>query len=184
MPTSFFGQISTIMYEIALLHPQSVLDIGVGFGKYGVLCRELLDVPYQRYHKETWKVRIDGIEGFEEYRNPLHGFVYDHMYYSLIEDTFDRLEVVYDLGLMIDVLEHFEKETGAEILRKGLNRCKALLVSVPEAPEPQSYLGNDLEQHRSVWTMYDFIGYKMQKIKTVPLGRGNGNIIVLAGEGQ
>ena len=58
------------MTIINALQPRSILDVGCGFGKYGMLLREYLDVWHERYDKERWQVRIVGIEAFEQYRNP------------------------------------------------------------------------------------------------------------------
>ncbi len=43
MPTSHLYQISDILEIISLIRPRSVLDVGVGFGKYGLLAREYLE---------------------------------------------------------------------------------------------------------------------------------------------
>jgi hypothetical protein len=43
MPTSYYVQISTTIQIIQDINPKSVLDVGAGFGKYGVLCRKMLD---------------------------------------------------------------------------------------------------------------------------------------------
>jgi len=40
MPSSHLLQLNEIMQLIFLTKPQSLLDIGVGFGKYGVLAQE------------------------------------------------------------------------------------------------------------------------------------------------
>ena len=44
MPSSQYYHISKIMEMIISLNPKSVLDIGSGFGKFGVLCREYLEL--------------------------------------------------------------------------------------------------------------------------------------------
>jgi 16S rRNA G1207 methylase RsmC len=44
MPTSNYEAISKILGEILVLDPRSVLDVGPGKGKYGVLCREYLNL--------------------------------------------------------------------------------------------------------------------------------------------
>ena len=43
MPTSQFRQLNEIVEAIVFSKPRSVLDIGVGYAKYGVLTREYLD---------------------------------------------------------------------------------------------------------------------------------------------
>ncbi|MBA7677027.1 hypothetical protein ES703_85275 [subsurface metagenome] len=39
MPTSYYSQLNEIMELIVLTDPKSILDVGVGFGKYGFLSR-------------------------------------------------------------------------------------------------------------------------------------------------
>ena len=160
MPTSWYQAVPAIIDLVALDQPQSVLDIGVGFGKYGLLLREVYDIPYERYEKKDWQLRIDGVEGFEGYRNPIHDYVYNHMYYGNIFDLIPKLEK-YDTVMLIDVLEHFEKEEGLRLLDKLLYLTgKSLIVSTPIYPSAQGeYLGNDLETHRSRWTIVDFAGF-------------------------
>ena len=52
MPTSWYQAVPAIIDLVHMDGPQSILDIGVGFGKYGVLLRESIDIPYERYDKE------------------------------------------------------------------------------------------------------------------------------------
>ncbi len=80
MPSSQHYHISKIMDLIIALKPKSVLDIGAGYGKYGVLCREYLELwdGRQNYHERLR--RIDSVEIFEKYVTPLHKYVYDHIY--------------------------------------------------------------------------------------------------------
>lgn len=179
MPSSFFGQIPKIMEFVKVENPRSVLDIGIGFGKYGVLCREDLDICYQSYKKENWQIIIDGIEGFEYYQNPIHDYVYNKVYYGLIQDVIKKIRKRYDLGLMIDVLEHFEKDEGEKVLNRLLKKCKSLLISVPAIPEEQSYLNNNLETHRSIWTVADFKKFRIKNVAVVPMGITNSSIIIL-----
>ncbi len=49
MPLSFAQAIPVIIEQVAHLKPSSILDVGIGFGKYGVLLREVLEFPYERY---------------------------------------------------------------------------------------------------------------------------------------
>ena len=44
MPSSQHYHISKIMDLIISVKPFSVLDVGSGFGKYGVLCRKYLEL--------------------------------------------------------------------------------------------------------------------------------------------
>jgi hypothetical protein len=73
-------QLNEIVETIILVNPQTVLDVGVGFGKYGVLAREFLELRDGRNQYHDWQRQIDGIEIFADYLTPLHEFVYDQPY--------------------------------------------------------------------------------------------------------
>lgn len=163
MPTSWYQAASVILDKVIEERPQSILDIGVGFGKYGVLLREAFDVPYYRYTKETWQVQLDGVEAFENYKNPIHDYVYNKIYYQPIEECLDSLGK-YDVILMIDILEHFDKETGKMLLQKLVSHAnKAIILSTPVKPSAQTeYLGNTFEAHKSKWVVKDFQLFDMQ----------------------
>jgi hypothetical protein len=77
MPTSEIDNVPAVVKEAVRMRPLSVLDLGVGFGKYGVLLREKLDIEPGRVRPEHWSVRIDGVEAFERYCNPIYTFVYN-----------------------------------------------------------------------------------------------------------
>lgn len=137
--------------------PRSILDVGAGFGKYGVLCRELLELPHARYHKAQWQIRLDGVEVFPGYQNPIHDYVYDRVYYGDIRTLCPGLQQ-YDVVLLIDVLEHFPKDEGLELLHRLVQHTgRAMIISTPVCPAPQgSYLGNQHEAHLSRWSIVDF----------------------------
>ena len=62
MPSSHHNQVSKILDIIINLNPQSVLDVGVGFGKYGFLCREYLELWDGREEYKKFLRRVDGIQ--------------------------------------------------------------------------------------------------------------------------
>ena len=72
MPTSQLNQLPQIIELILFTNPEKMLDVGVGFGKYGFLSREYLELwdDKRRYSNWTnrynWTKRIDGIEVFKE----------------------------------------------------------------------------------------------------------------------
>lgn len=177
MPTSWYQAVPTIIDLVHMDDPQSILDIGVGFGKYGVLLRESIDIPYERYDKETWHLQLDGIEGFEGYNNPIHDYVYNKMYYGNIFSVLPTLAQNYDTLLLIDVLEHFDKEGGLRLINELLEVTnKSLIVSTPIMPAPQGeYLGNILETHKSRWNIVDFVDFDFQ-FSQVKVGNNGANI--------
>jgi hypothetical protein len=153
MPTSLHYQIPKIIELIVDLNPSSVLDIGPGFGKYGFLAREYLELwdGREEYHK--FIRRIDGIEAFEDYLTPVHEFIYNNVYVGDAKEVIDEIDFHYDLILLIDVLEHFVKEEGKVLIKKLLAKADCILISMPKNPfEQKDAFGNVYEIHRSKWS--------------------------------
>ena len=162
MPTSRYKHLPAILDIVLSQEPLSILDVGAGFGKWGLLFREYTDIAAvdaepARYGKDGWKVRIDGVEGFPDYLTPAHDYVYNNVYVgdmcALIPEM-DRYDVIF-LG---DVIEHVELEQGKALLRACAERANRLvLVTTPARTGPQEAVcGNTLEEHRSAWTYRDF----------------------------
>lgn len=153
MPSSHHGQVSKILDIILTLNPQSVLDVGVGFGKYGFLCREYLELWDGREEYKNFLRRIDGIEAFPEYLTPVHDFVYSNIYIGDAVKLINHSEVHYDLVLLIDVLEHFTKEQGEELIKEILTSNKGVLISIPkDIGIQEDAFKNVYETHRANWS--------------------------------
>lgn len=166
MPSSRPNHIPLIISAVRQIQPKSILDIGTGFGKWGVLFREYTDIIAsehnpERYQKPGWQVRIDGVEGFEPYVTDLHRFVYNNLYQGEALEILENCEK-YDLIFIGDVIEHFEKPDGQEVLRRCLEKAnKAVMISTPATETPQDGVcGNELETHRSHWTKGDFLHHE------------------------
>ena len=148
------------MALIVYLKPTSVLDIGVGFGKYGVLCREYLELWDGRGNYSEFLRRIDGVEAFKKYITPLHKFVYNRLYDDDIMNIIDKIDFRYDLVLLIDVLEHFNIEQGNLLLSKILQNNKGVIVSTPKKVSNQKdVFDNKYETHKSQWTKDQLTAY-------------------------
>ncbi len=162
MPSSRPNTIPTVIHLIRQLKPQSILDVGVGFGKWGHLFREYTDIleaehDPARYERKNWRVRIDGIEGHPAYLTPMHGYLYDQIHLGDAALLMPKL-TNYDLIFLGDILEHFEKEAGMRLLSDAFARAnKAVLATTPKFETQQPDLcGNELERHRSLWSEEDF----------------------------
>lgn len=157
MPSSHPSQLTGIVELITLTHPTSVLDIGIGFGKYGFLAREYLELWDGRERYDDWTVRIDGIEAYADYVTPAQEFVYNEIYVGNAVKVLPTLTGRYDLILLIDVLEHFSQEEGAQILRSCEDKGRNVIVSVPKVLSPQgAAFGNPYETHRFHWMKKHF----------------------------
>lgn len=162
MPSSRCHHIPVVVNVVQQLQPKSILDIGVGFGKWGHLFREYTDIvsaeaDHARYQRENWKVRIDGIEGYEPYLTDAHRFFYNNIY---VGDMRQKIKEVgeYDLIFLGDVIEHIDKADGEQLLRECLQRARlAVMATTPSTDKEQgAACGNELEIHRSHWKSADF----------------------------
>jgi len=155
MPTSNPDPITYVCKRIIEIKPDSVLDVGVGFGKYGFLAREYTDIWNDRYWKDEWKCQIIGVEIFEPYVQNYHRDIYDSI---LIYDAFDYLKILcldksFDLIICSDMVEHLPKEKGTELLKQFARVGKTSIVIIPTQVRPQGPVhGNEFERHVASWT--------------------------------
>lgn len=157
MPSSHWHQLNEIMELIALANPKSVLDVGVGFGKYGFLSREYLELWDGRQKYSDWQRRIDGIEVCEGYLTPVHDFVYDRIYLGDAAEIIPTLQMRYDLILLVDILEHFDHEEGVKLLSDCQRVGKGILISTPKnVTYQQDAFGNPHEAHKCQWREHHF----------------------------
>lgn len=173
MPSSRPNAIPVVVHLIKQLKPRSILDIGVGFGKWGHLFREYTDIlasqdDPRRYLRENWQVRIDGIEGFPDYITEMHRYIYNEI---LIGDVRELAATIgsYDVIFLGDIIEHISKEEGIVLIRRLLNNTnKAIVFSTPKYDTGQEALcENELEKHRSLWTAADFLSFPNSSVATV-----------------
>jgi len=159
MPSSHTYQLNEIMELVILTNPKNILDIGAGFGKYGVLIYERMNLWWTNDYKNK-NVFIDAIEVFKTYLTPIHKFVYNKIYKSEASKAIVKMKKQYDLSLMIDVLEHFSKEEGLKFLNNLKSKSKNILISIPKVVGEQGEaFNNPYEKHKSTWVPEDFISF-------------------------
>lgn len=156
MPSSNARQIPVIVGLLRQLDFHTVLDVGCGYGKYGFLIREYID----RFTMDVFIDAIDADINDDAYR------VIDEIYDDIYEGDFigehqfigqhAQQRTHWDLVLMIDVIEHFDKEDGYAALQQALTIGKRVLIATPKNPAHQHIEGKPYEEHRSRWTQKDF----------------------------
>lgn len=173
MPSSRPDAIPEVIHLLRQLKPQSILDVGVGFGKWGHLFREYTDIVAAeqdpaRYRRDHWQVRIEGIEGHAAYLTDMHRFLYNHLWVGNAQDLLPALDR-FDLVFLGDVIEHMDKADGMRLLGHALAKAsKAVIVSTPKFETGQGGLcANELERHHSLWTAKDFKSFPNASVKTI-----------------
>lgn len=163
MPTSHHNQLSDIVGLIVRTKPRSILNVGVGFGKYEFLSREYLELWDGRetgYHDR--KSLIEGIELSGDFITPAHEYIYDKIYIGDALEVAETLERTYDLILLIDVIEHMDYSKGAALLEKLVERGRNVIVSTPldigPDDKPVGYF--ESPPHRCQWNKKYFSRYK------------------------
>ena len=159
MPTSTFVHIPALVHFLRQIMPASILDVGLGNGKLGFIARDLLDVMLgERYRKEQWQVRIDGVEVYEDYIQDHQRAIYSDIH---IGDAFEVIDTLgsYDVIILGDVLEHFDKNKALQFLAKCFDHSQEhLILCIPLGEgwtQPEIY-GNSYEEHLPFWKADDF----------------------------
>lgn len=161
MPVSTSVHISHCLHHIITLGPRSVLDIGCGFGLWGFLCREHLDVANERVYPDKWQVRIDGIELFEPYIQTHQRALYNNIRIADVREAVKDIDE-YELIIAGDVIEHLHKDDALTVIDALYAKAtRALLINIPIGDgwdHPENH-GNPGELHRSQWCVVDFAPY-------------------------
>lgn len=155
MPTSDPEGIAPVVREVMRLRPSTVLDVGIGMGKWGLLFREYLDAwHHHRCTQDEFRIRIDGVEIYEPYIQQWHHAIYDTIHIGDVRRLAPELPA-YDLVYLGDVIEHMPKEDGHKLLVEL--KFKHCIISTP-AIKTQMVRGkpNPHLDHKCIWTAADF----------------------------
>lgn len=166
MASSFSAQIPAIIHLLQKLAPKSVLDIGKGFGKYGFLIHEYLGIDNTKRLNPSLSmaqqsaVKIDAVEVDDDLMLPHLNQFYNEAFFGDVFSIYKNLDN-YDLILMVDVIEHLEKEKAIELLKYFISKNSKILIATPIHFFQQELYKSDYEHHVSHWAPGDFkkLGY-------------------------
>jgi len=173
MPTSSIDIVGTVTHWAWMEKPKRILDVGVGHGKYGLMVREYL---------EDQDV-LDGVEAEPRYLEmfPWVKSIYDHVFeQDATTLTKEQLDV-YDVILMVDVIEHMEKQQGLDLLDR-IRGAVIICTPVIWFENPEAHEGWLTESHRSHWTLEDF-GGRVKRVDANARKLG-GHLVVLSATDQ
>lgn len=161
--TSNWQHIPFCVEVLMKINPSSVLDVGVGFGRWGILTREFCEVWNGRVFKDLWTIRIEGIEGFARSVTDYHSDFYNHVHIGDAALLIPQLKGPWSATVYGDVLEHFDRSKAEELLHRSLSHSDYVLVNVPigEEYEQGEAYGNPFERHRSSWIPDDFAKFSL-----------------------
>ncbi len=163
MLASFPVNISPILDKVVELDPKRILDIGSAFGKFGLLSREaILSTRAERGYLEPCDdLEIGCVEMAKYFQNtPYHENLYQ-FHYHMDARTIEWSEMPkFDLVLLIDVVEHWDKEEGMKVVAEIKKYTGAkVLISTPRETVMYNHAiyGKDCPTHKSQWLPEDFI---------------------------
>jgi hypothetical protein len=158
MPSNNLISIFDILETIRLIDAKSILDIGVGFGKWGLLIREYFDLRVdEKKGYDDWSIKLDGIEATEKYLTPVHGYIYDDVFVGNAIDILSNNNLYYELIIAIDVIEHFTKSDGLKFLDLCRKRARSVFINTPNIYyKLQKEYNNPYMLHQSGWDAGDF----------------------------
>ncbi|MDQ4098716.1 MAG: class I SAM-dependent methyltransferase [Actinomycetota bacterium] len=162
MPLSIWQGMEDALALIVERRPSAVLDAGIGFGLWGALLRQYLDVWSGRIQPEQWTTRIDGIEIDEKRVQPHARQLYTEILVGDIRDVVPvrAAEQPYDVILFGDVIEHLPKDDGHALLGTAARLARQLVVvRIPLGDGWRREGREEPDHHRSQWHPSDFTDY-------------------------
>lgn len=130
----------TIIECLRIIKPERILDIGSGDGKYGKIIRAANLQP---------KPIVRALEAVEACREDLEK-LYDEVVIDVPDSLYNTEETNFDVVILGDVIEHFKKSDGLDLLEFLTYRSSYIIIATPECMV-QNIPGNFYASHNSVW---------------------------------
>ena len=130
----------TIIECLRIIKPSRILDIGSGDGKYGKIIRAANLSP---------KPLVRALEAVEACREDLEK-LYDEVVIDVPDSLYETKETNFDVVILGDVIEHFRKSDGLDLLEFLTYRSAYIIIATPECMV-QNIPGNFYASHNSIW---------------------------------
>lgn len=172
---SYKENIPLILGAVETTGARKILDVGAGFGKFGLLIRE----QYLSSKAKTSELSPSDeivIDAIEDTKYMLQSRGMKEVYNSVIEESMFTVlnepflqKHQYDLLLLIDVVEHHPKDKIIAMI-ETVAKYSGILISTPKhtVMYEQKYYGDD-RHHMSQWEMSDFVMFHDIRIIDNPL---------------
>jgi hypothetical protein len=150
------------------IKPRRVLDIGMGYGRWGMLIREFGELWFDRVERKDWMIHVEGVEAFEQNIDDYQPFFYNRIHNNDFRQIYRDLPADWDLIIFGDVLEHFERDVAEDLLRWATGASSYVLINIPlghDWPQEDLY-ENKFERHLSEWEIDDFKDHSLIRFKT------------------
>ena len=145
MPSSYVDSVPGVIHLLESYGPRRIVDVGPGWGKYGLMIREYFPKVQQ----------LDCVE-VEQGRKPIQDLIYDEVVISDARVLPSEFWEQYQVAMLIDMIEHMSLEDGHELLWT-IQRAKcSVVVSTPKVFVEQEDPDNPYEKHISLWSWEEF----------------------------
>ena len=157
--TSNWQQIPFCVEAMLAIAPLRALDVGIGFGRWGMLVREFCEEWQGRVHRENWQVWLEGIEIYPENIEEYQHMLYNWIHVGDCAEIIAGMDQDWDLIIFGDVLDHLPKQTAWNTLQIAIQRSGYVLLNIPVGPGWQlgAAYGNPYEEKRSFWEVEEFL---------------------------
>jgi len=155
MPYSHVAFDPVVAALFRYLCPATLLDIGPGAGKYGRLMKDAEQGVFFKCVKTAVEINPQYVEQFQL------AAIYDEIWQmdaSAIVTS--RPDLNGELAVCGDVIEHFPKSRGVDLIEFLLYRFRQVLVVFPIDLPQDAWEGHAAEAHLSLWYPEDFQRYK------------------------
>lgn len=185
MPVSIWLGLEDAVATIVSMRPHAILDVGIGFGLWGHLLRQYLDVWEGHIQRADWQLRIDGVEIEASRVQPHSEYLYTEIYIGDARQVVPACakQATYDVILFGDVLEHLPKQDAMLLLKQAIWLAgSAVVVRIPLGEGWREEGRTSPDHHRSKWWVEDFRAFDCAIKKYSYFGLDYGVVTIKSGE--